>query len=101
MPRAIRRGPSRSKGCNMFDARLARARGAIEARLAREFATLNPLPVTEAMRYASHGGKALRGFLVLESGALHEIDAARALHLRLLPVHQSMFCESNPGPVSA
>ena len=62
----------------MFDARLARARGAIEARLAREFATLNPLPVTEAMRYASHGGKALRGFLVLESAALHEIDAARA-----------------------
>ena len=55
----------------MFDARLARARGAIEARLAREFATLNPLPVTEAMRYASHGGKALRGFLVLESAALH------------------------------
>lgn len=63
----------------MFDARLARARGAIEARLAREFATLNPLPVTEAMRYASHGGKALRGFLVLESAALHEVDAARAL----------------------
>jgi 4-hydroxy-tetrahydrodipicolinate synthase len=30
-----------------------------------------------------------------------DFDAARALHLRLLPVHQSMFIESNPGPVKA
>lgn len=30
-----------------------------------------------------------------------DVDGARELHLRLLPVHQSMFCESNPGPVKA
>lgn len=30
-----------------------------------------------------------------------EAAAARALHLRMLPVHQSMFLESNPGPVKA
>lgn len=30
-----------------------------------------------------------------------QVDAARAEHLRLLPVHQSMFLESNPGPVKA
>lgn len=28
-------------------------------------------------------------------------DEARALHLRLLPVHASMFIEANPGPVKA
>jgi len=30
-----------------------------------------------------------------------ELDAARALHQRLLPVHRAMFVESNPGPVKA
>jgi 4-hydroxy-tetrahydrodipicolinate synthase len=28
-------------------------------------------------------------------------DEARALHLRLAPVHESMFVEANPGPVKA
>jgi len=28
-------------------------------------------------------------------------DEARALHLRLLPLHEALFCESNPGPVKA
>lgn len=30
-----------------------------------------------------------------------KIEEARALHLRLMPVHESMFVESNPGPVKA
>lgn len=30
-----------------------------------------------------------------------EIAAAQALHLRLAPVHESMFVEANPGPVKA
>lgn len=30
-----------------------------------------------------------------------KIAEARALHLRLLPVHESMFVEANPGPVKA
>jgi 4-hydroxy-tetrahydrodipicolinate synthase len=30
-----------------------------------------------------------------------EIAEARALHLRLLPVHESMFVEANPGPIKA
>nr|WP_237422093.1 farnesyl diphosphate synthase [Frigidibacter albus] len=36
-------------------------------------------PVVEAMRYALRGGKRLRGFLVLESAALHGISRAAAL----------------------
>lgn len=30
-----------------------------------------------------------------------KIAEARALHLRLLPVHESMFVEANPGPIKA
>ncbi len=30
-----------------------------------------------------------------------DVVAARKLHLRLLPVHESMFVESNPGPAKA
>lgn len=33
--------------------------------------------------------------------AAGKIDEARALHLKMLPVHQVMFVESNPGPVKA
>ncbi len=38
------------------------------------------LPVAQAMRYATSGGKGLRGFLVLESAKLHGIDQARAVY---------------------
>ncbi|MGC1486264.1 MAG: polyprenyl synthetase family protein [Albidovulum sp.] len=37
------------------------------------------VPVVHAMRYALTGGKRLRAFLVLESSALHGIDARQAL----------------------
>ncbi|MDQ2090417.1 polyprenyl synthetase family protein [Marimonas arenosa] len=35
-------------------------------------------PVSQAMRYASNGGKGLRAFLVLESARLHGIGSSRA-----------------------
>ncbi|WP_170762566.1 polyprenyl synthetase family protein [Ruegeria lacuscaerulensis] len=40
---------------------------------------LDDLNVTRAMAYATQGGKRLRGFLVLESARLHDIDAGRAI----------------------
>lgn len=43
------------------------------------FATLPDLPVTHAMRYALQGGKAVRGFLVLESAHLHGLTREDAL----------------------
>ena len=36
-------------------------------------------PVTDAMKYATEGGKALRAFLVLEGARLHEIEEGLAL----------------------
>lgn len=43
------------------------------------FAGLPDLPVAEAMRYALAGGKAVRGFLVLEGAALHGVERPDAL----------------------
>ncbi|MBY6003437.1 polyprenyl synthetase family protein [Salipiger bermudensis] len=40
---------------------------------------LADLPVTEAMRYATAGGKGLRGWLVLEGARLHDVAPERAL----------------------
>jgi len=36
-------------------------------------------PVTEGMRYACNGGKRLRGYLVLETAKLHDLEVAQAL----------------------
>lgn len=69
----------------MFHARLAQAQALIESHLAAAMAHLPDQPVVEAMRYAATGGKRLRGFLVLESAALHglvpgqAVDAAAAV----------------------
>ncbi len=38
------------------------------------------LPLHAAMRHALFGGKALRGFLVMETARLHEVDPARAVY---------------------
>ena len=62
-----------------FETRLAQAAARVQARL---IAALDPLadqPVIHAMRYGVQGGKCLRGFLVLESAALHGLDPDRAL----------------------
>lgn len=63
----------------MFPTRLACAQERIAAHLERRMAHLPEGPVTEAMRYAVQGGKRLRGFLVLESAALHGIGEEIAL----------------------
>jgi len=43
------------------------------------FAPRGDLPVIAAMRHALRGGKRLRGFLVLQSAALHDIAAPNAI----------------------
>lgn len=57
-----------------FEARLAAAQEAIGSRLGR--AVAGGEPVHEAMRHALHGGKRLRGFLVIEGARLHGVRAA-------------------------
>lgn len=63
----------------MFETRLARAQELISAHLQVKLAELPDQPITHAMRYAVRGGKRLRGFLVLESAALHGIDTSAAI----------------------
>lgn len=63
----------------MFAARLMQAQAAIASHLGQGMAGLPDQPVVQAMRYAVTGGKRLRGFLVLESAALHGIAAPGAL----------------------
>ena len=46
----------------MFKTALAEAQGAISAFLDRELARFGPGHVAEGMRYATNGGKRLRGF---------------------------------------
>nr|WP_245875852.1 polyprenyl synthetase family protein [Puniceibacterium antarcticum] len=67
------------------------------------FAGYPDLPVVQGMRYATHGGKRLRGFLVLETARLHGVDPVRALmpalaiesiHAYSL-VHDDMPCMDN------
>ena len=63
----------------MFKSHLQDAARQVEAHLTRVMADLGDLPVIEAMRYASAGGKRLRAFLVLESARLHGIAAEQAI----------------------
>ena len=63
----------------MFAERLAEANAAVAEHLDTVFAGFDPDPLTEAMRHALGGGKGLRGFLVLESAALHQVDPGRAI----------------------
>jgi farnesyl diphosphate synthase len=56
------------------------ARGAqVQTCLDAELSSYGTLPVAEAMRYATRGGKRLRGFLVIESAALFAVPEARAI----------------------
>jgi farnesyl diphosphate synthase len=63
----------------MFATALARAAELSQKRLTSAMAGFGDFPVAEAMRYAVSGGKGLRGFLVLESAKLHEIDTDEAV----------------------
>jgi farnesyl diphosphate synthase len=64
----------------MFAKSLNNAAGQIGTCLQQLMAPLGDLPVVQAMRYATSGGKRLRGFLVLETARLHGVDVARALY---------------------
>ncbi|WP_319825288.1 farnesyl diphosphate synthase [Thalassovita sp.] len=84
----------------MFKDRLRDAAGQVQAHLDAVMAPLGDLPVVQAMRYASAGGKRLRAFLVLESARLHGVPveraiwaaaAAEALHAYSL-VHDDLPC---------
>lgn len=63
----------------MFPERLAAVQrvvqGALDAAIARQPAG----QLRDAMRYAGHGGKRLRAFLVLEGAALHGLGEAQAM----------------------
>jgi len=83
-----------------FSAQLAADAAAVQARLDAAMAGFDNQPVVQAMRYAAHGGKRLRGFLVLESARMLGIPQARAvsaaaaveaLHASSL-VHDDMPC---------
>ncbi|MBY5933484.1 polyprenyl synthetase family protein [Tateyamaria omphalii] len=84
----------------MFRQRLSDAATAIQARFDAVLGALDDVPVVQAMAHATNGGKRLRGFLVLESARLHEIDpnkaiwpatAIEALHAYSL-VHDDLPC---------
>lgn len=62
-----------------FPERLQGAAKQIDRDFDRIFLALPSAPVIDAMRYALRGGKALRGFFVLESAALYEVPAEHAL----------------------
>ena len=61
-----------------FPDALARSAEQVQARLDLAMAGLGDVPVVQAMRYASRGGKRLRGFLVLESAAMLGVAPGRA-----------------------
>lgn len=64
----------------MFQTALKDAAGQIGACLTEVLTPFGDLPVAEAMRYATSGGKRLRGFLVLESAKLHGVDQTQAVY---------------------
>jgi farnesyl diphosphate synthase len=64
----------------MFREALGAAQEAIGAFLSDRLAALGEDPVAQGMRYASEGGKRLRGFLVLETARLFEVPRDQALY---------------------
>lgn len=63
----------------MLKTRLSESAAAVQAHLDAVMAPMGDLPVVQAMRYASAGGKRLRAFMVLESARLHDIPFAQAI----------------------
>lgn len=87
----------------MFETRLGADAQAIQQHFDMVLGRLGDLPVAQAMAHATHGGKRLRGFLVLESARLNDIDtstavwpatAIEALHAYSL-VHDDLPCMDN------
>ncbi len=84
----------------MFQSRLKDSAAQVQAHLDVAMTPLGDLPVVQAMRYASAGGKRLRAFLVLESARLHGVPqdnaiwpatAIEAIHAYSL-VHDDLPC---------
>lgn len=84
----------------MFQTRLNEVAVAVQAHLDTTLEPMGGLPVVQAMRYASAGGKRLRAFLVMESARLHDVSpdnaiwpaaAIEALHAYSL-VHDDLPC---------
>lgn len=67
----------------MFQSRLKETTALVQAHLDATMeslgGSLGNLPVIDAMRYASSGGKRLRAFLVLESARLHAVSSQHAI----------------------
>lgn len=63
----------------MFRQRLTEATEQIQTQLNLVLDDFGDFPVVQGMRYATKGGKRLRGFLVLESARLHGVDPAQAI----------------------
>ncbi|PWK54860.1 polyprenyl synthetase family protein [Silicimonas algicola] len=63
-----------------FEAKRDAHAARIEARLDEAMRDFPDNRITAGMRHALHGGKRLRGFLVLESAALHGVPAEDAVH---------------------
>ena len=63
----------------MFHDRLNDAAAAIQAQFDQVLGALDPVPVVHAMAHATNGGKRLRGFMVIESARLHDIDPNQAI----------------------
>jgi farnesyl diphosphate synthase len=62
-----------------FGDRLAARGSEVQACFDAHLADYGPLPVAEGMRYATRGGKRLRGFLVMEGAALFGVPDARSV----------------------
>lgn len=62
-----------------MQARLAAEAEVIQTHLTRVLAPFGTGPVAEGMRYATQGGKRIRGFLVMESARLHAVPETSAL----------------------
>jgi farnesyl diphosphate synthase len=84
----------------VFADRLNDTARAVQAQMDRVLAGFDDQPVVRAMAHATHGGKRLRGFLVLESARLHGVPqdnaiwpatAIEALHAYSL-VHDDLPC---------
>ncbi len=63
----------------MFKSRLMDTAAQVQLHLDSVIEPLGELPVVQAMRYASHGGKRLRAFLVTESARLHDIPMSQSI----------------------
>ena len=84
----------------MFRDKLTGTAARIQAQFDLVLGTLQPVPIVQAMAHATNGGKRLRGFMVMEGAALHDIDpdlaiwpatGIEALHAYSL-VHDDLPC---------